>query len=244
MGRASVLGTGGCAILYLLVSGAVIGLVPHHALVGNGAPFVDAFEAMFPRGPWGGKLIAAVAVVSGFGALIGWTLVDAELPSAVASDGLFPKPLGWSDRNGNAWFSVVINAVLPSLLMLRRYTSSSGLTVFTYMVNLTVVTVAIPYFFSACAQVTFLLSKRRRVRGWALARDLTVAGASVPFSMWVTLASGYQALYQSIVAVAVGVVLYAFLTARHAQTGQIPEPVDNPPDGSTPQLVPPPRPTQ
>ena len=233
VGRASILGTGACAILYLLVSGAVMGLVPHHALVGNGAPFVDAFQAMFPHGTWSGKLIAAVAVVSGIGALIGWTLVDAELPRAAANDGLFPKPLGWANRNGDAWFAIVINAVLPSLLMLWRYTSSSGLTVFTYMVDLTVVTVAIPYFLSACAQLTYLVSKRRRVQGWVLARDLTVAGTGVLFSMWVNFAAGYQAIYDALIAMLAGVVLYAFLTARREDTGQIPEPADNPPDDST-----------
>jgi basic amino acid/polyamine antiporter, APA family len=229
VGRASVLGTGACAIMYLLVSAAVMGLVPHHALVGNGAPFVDAFEAIFSHGAWAGKLIAALAVLSGFGALVGWTLVDAELPRAVANDGLFPKPLAWSDRRGSAWFSIVINAALPSLLLLWRYTSSSGLAVFTYMVDLTVVTVAVPYFFSACAQLSYLVSKRRRVQGWALARDLAVAGASVLFSMWVTFASGYQAIYQALIAVLVGIVLYAFLNARRENLGQIPNPVDSPP---------------
>ena len=74
--------------------------------------------------------------------------------------------------------------------MLWRYTTSTGLTVFTYLVDLTVVTVAIPYFFSAIAQLTYLVSRRRRVHGWLLARDLTVAGASVLFSMWVTFAVG------------------------------------------------------
>jgi len=80
--------------------------------------------------------------------------------------------------------------------MLWRYSTSSGLTVFTYLVDLSVVTVAIPYFFSAIAQLTFLVSKRRRVQGWQLARDLSVAGASVLFSMWVTFASGYQVVYR------------------------------------------------
>jgi APA family basic amino acid/polyamine antiporter len=235
VGRASVLGTGVCAILYLLVSAAVMGLVPHHTLVGNGAPFVAAFGAMFPHGTWAGKLIAAVAVVSGIGALIAWTLVDAELPRAVANDGLFPKPLAWADRKGSAWFSIVINAALPSLLLAWRYASSSGLTVFTYMVDLTVVTVAIPYFFSACAQLTYLVSRRRRVQGWALARDLTVAGASVLFSMWVTFASGYQAIYQTLVAVLAGIVLWAFINARRERLGQIPAPVDNPPGDSAAQ---------
>ena len=63
---------------------------------------------------------------------------------------------------------------------------------FTELVALTVVTVAIPYLFSACAQLAYLVSKRRRVQGWALARDLGIAGLGVLFSMWVTFAAGYQ----------------------------------------------------
>ncbi len=96
--------------------------------------------------------------------------------------------------------------------MLWRYSTSSGLTIFTYLVDLTVVTVAIPYFFSAIAQLTYLLSGRRRhVHGWLLARDLSVAGTSVLFSMWVTFASGYQVVYQALVVVLVGLILYRLL---------------------------------
>jgi hypothetical protein len=54
VGRASLLGTGVSAILYVLASAAVMGLVPHGALVNNGAPFVNAFEAIFSHGTWGG----------------------------------------------------------------------------------------------------------------------------------------------------------------------------------------------
>jgi APA family basic amino acid/polyamine antiporter len=49
VGRASVLGTGASAILYLLVSAAVMGLVSHHALVNNGAPFVNAVRLDRPQ---------------------------------------------------------------------------------------------------------------------------------------------------------------------------------------------------
>ena len=86
----------------------------------------------------------------------------------------------------------MIAALLPSLLMLWRYTSGTGLTVFTELVDLTVVTVAIPYLFSACAQLTYLLSGRRRVQGWLLARDLTITAAATLFSLWVTFAAGYS----------------------------------------------------
>ena len=158
VGRASVLGTAASAVLYVLVSAAVMGLVPHHALLNNGSPFVNAFQAMFSHGTWPGKFIAALAVVSGIGALNGWTLIVTETSRAVAKDDLFPRPFAWADRRDTAWFGIVVGATLPSLLMLWRYTTSSGLTVFTYLVDLTVVTVAIPYFMSAIAQLTYLVS--------------------------------------------------------------------------------------
>jgi basic amino acid/polyamine antiporter, APA family len=68
------------------------------------------------------------------------------------------------------------------------------------------------------------------VQGWLLARDLLVCGVSVLFSMWVTFASGYQAVYQAMILVLAGIILYAFLNARRERLGQIPEPADNPPD--------------
>jgi APA family basic amino acid/polyamine antiporter len=229
VGRASVLGTAASALLYVVVSAAVMGLVPHHALVGNTAPFVTAFGTIFTHGAWAGKLVAALAVVSGIGALNGWTLVTTEVARAAANDGLFPKAFAWTDHKDTAWFGVVMAALLPSLLMLWSYTTATGLTVFVDLVDLTVVTVAIPYLFSACAQLTYLVSKRRRVQGWALARDLTIAGAGVLFSLWVTFAAGYQAVYQALVVVLAGVVVYAFLKARRERLGQTAAPVDNPP---------------
>ena len=227
VGRASVLGTAASAVLYVLVTAAVFGLVPHHALLNNGAPFVNAFQSIFPHGAWPGKFIAALAVISGIGALNGWTLIVTETSRAVANDDLFPKPFAWADRNDTAWFGIIVGAILPSILMLWRYESSSGLTIFTYLVDLTVVTVAIPYFFSAIAQLTYLVSGRRRVHGWLLARDFSVAGSSVLFSMWVTFASGYQVVYQALVVILAGLILYAFLNARRERLGEIVEPVDN-----------------
>jgi len=228
--RASLIGTAASAILYVLVTAVVMGLVAHHTLTTTGAPFVNAFQAIFPGSAWAGQFIAAVAVISGIGALNGWTLIVTETSRAIAQDDLFPRPFDWTDRNGTAWFGIVVGTVLPSLLMLWRYNASSGLTVFTYLVDLTVVTVAIPYFMSAIAQLTYLVSRRRRVQGWALARDLLVAGISVLFSMWVTFASGYQVVYQALVVILAGLILYAFLNARRQRLGKASEPVDVAPD--------------
>ena len=229
VGWASVLGTAASALLYVAVTAVIMGLVPHHALVGDTAPFVTAFGTIFTHGAWAGKLVAALAVVSGIGALNGWTLDTTEVSRAAAQDGLFPRAFAWTDRKDTAWFGIVMAALLPSALMLWSYTTATGLTVFTNLVALTVVTVAIPYLFSACAQLTYLASRRRRVQGWALARDATIAGAGVLFSLWVAFAAGYQAVYLALLVVLAGVVVYAFLKAYRERTGQIAAPTENPP---------------
>lgn len=231
--RASTLGTALSALLYVLVTAAVMGLVAHHTLVSTGSPFVNAINSIFPHSAWAGKTIAALAVVSGIGALNGWTLIVTETSRAIAQDDLFPRPFAWKDAKGTAWFGILVGTALPSLLMLWSYTTSSGLTVFTYLVDLSVVTVAIPYFFSAIAQLTYLVSRRRRVEGWRLARDLAVAGTSVLFSMWVTFASGYQVVYQALVVILAGLVLYAFMNARRQRLGVAAEPVEAPELDST-----------
>ena len=57
-------------------------------------------------------------------------------------------------------------------------------------------------------------------------RDRSVAGASVLFSMWVTFASGYQVVYQALVVILAGLILYAFLNARRQRLGESAEPVE------------------
>ena len=233
VGRASMIGTALSALLYVLVTAAVMGLVAHHTLVGTGSPFVNAFQSIFPHSAWAGRFIAAIAVISGIGALNGWTLIVTETSRAIAQDDLFPRPFAWADRKGTAWFGIVVGTVLPSLLMLWSYNTKAGLTVFTYLVDLTVVTVAIPYFMSAIAQLTYLVSRRRKVQGWLLARDLSVAGASVLFSLWVTFASGYQVVYQALVVILAGLILYAFMNARRQRLGETAEPAELVPEGAS-----------
>ena len=106
------------------------------------------------------------------------------------------------------------------------YSGNTGLKVFTYLVYLSVVTVAIPYLFSACAQLAYLASRRRKVDGWALARDMAIAGCGVLFSLWVAFAAGYQAVYQAILLFLVGIPIYSFLKARRERLGQAVEPIE------------------
>ncbi len=89
--RASLLGTLAAAVVYILSTLVIFGTVPNGDLQDpDSQPFVQSFNAMF-GGSWAGYAVAIAAIISGFGALNGWTMICAEMPLAAAREGLFPR---------------------------------------------------------------------------------------------------------------------------------------------------------
>ncbi|GLV79129.1 amino acid permease [Streptomyces hygroscopicus] len=221
VGRASVLGTVGAAVVYLLGTVSVFGTVAHKELVASTAPFSDAVDAMFGGG-WGGTLIALAAVVSIVGALNGWTLMSAQAPYAAARDGLFPAAFAVK-RRGVPTFGVFVGVILASLLTVVNYTSgSSGL--FEILVLITTFSATVPYLLAAGAQVYFLLSGRREeVRSGRFARDLVLALAGFGFSFWLVAGAGYAAVYQGVLFLFAGVLVYVWMAARRRSGAEVAE---------------------
>jgi APA family basic amino acid/polyamine antiporter len=71
--KSTVLGTLACALVYLLSLVAVFGILPSATLQKDSAPFSAAVNSMF-GGHWAGYIMAVVVIISGFGALNGWTM--------------------------------------------------------------------------------------------------------------------------------------------------------------------------
>ena len=162
------------ALVYILGTIAVFGLVPHDQLVDSGAPFADAVNTI-TGGGWGGTAIALVAVASITGCLNGWILMAAQMPYAAARDGLFPAPFARLGKGGVPGFGVWACAVLGSLLIALNYTAGPD-TTFRVLVLITTFTGCVPYLLSAAAQLYWLArGTRERVRPAGLVRDLIVA---------------------------------------------------------------------
>jgi len=210
VGRATVLGTLACAAVYILGTVAVFGTVSHDALVASTAPFADSANAIF-GGEWAGDAVAVTAIVSGFGALVGWTLIVGEMPQAAARHGLFPAPFARDSRRGVPAYGIVAGTLLASALTVVSYTSFAE--VFTTVVLLSVLTAVVPYLFSAAAQVSWLLTDGRRVRSGHLVRDLVVAVTALVFGFWALAGSGYQAAYYGLFCLLLGVPVYIWLKA-------------------------------
>ncbi|MER6780453.1 MULTISPECIES: amino acid permease [unclassified Streptomyces] len=217
VGRATVLGTVGAASVYLLGTVAVFGLVAHDRLVSSTAPFTDAVNAMF-GGTWGGTVVACAAVISMLGALNGWTLLSAQTPYAAAKDGLFPKAFETKKR-GVPVVGVVVTVALASALTVYNYTAGTQ-GVFESLVLITTFTATVPYLLATAAQIHFLLSgQRERVHPGRLARDGVLAALAFGFSMWLVAGSGYAAVYQGVLFLFAGVLVYAVMSARKHRAG-------------------------
>jgi basic amino acid/polyamine antiporter, APA family len=180
--RATILGTIATAVVYMLSLTAVFGIVPTGKLANSTAPFSDAVNAMF-GGTWAGNVMAVAVIISGFGALTGWTMICAEMPLAAATDGLFPERFKRISRHGVPAFGIVASTVLASIAMIINYLGSSGPTVFTTLVLMTGITAAIPYGFSALAQLKWRWTDHKTMHTPRFARDMIVAVLSLVFSI-------------------------------------------------------------
>ncbi|MEU4927346.1 amino acid permease [Streptomyces yokosukanensis] len=212
VGRATVIGTAGAALVYLLGTLSVFGTVAHEKLVTSTAPFSDAVNAMFGGG-WGGTAVALAALVSMTGCLNGWTLLSAQTPYAAAKDGLFPAAFA-RRRRGVPTVGVAVTVVLSSLLTVYNYLSGSA-KVFDVLVLVTTFTATVPYLLAAAAQIFHLVSGRgASVDRARLVRDSVITAVAAAFSIWLMAGAGYAAVYQGVLFLFAGVIVYAVMAAR------------------------------
>jgi APA family basic amino acid/polyamine antiporter len=229
--RATILGTLATAAVYMLSLTAVFGILPASKLASSTASFSDAANAMF-GGTWVGHLMAIGVIISGFGALVGWTMICAEMPLAAANDGLFPKQFKRISGKGVPAFGIIASTVLASIAILINYLGSNGQTVFTTLVLMTGITAAIPYGFSALAQLKWRWADHQKGETPRLARDLIVAGLSVVFSIlfiYYSRNTGQSTFVYWAPFLMAGGALVLGIPVYHAQRGHMTQPGEVPP---------------
>jgi APA family basic amino acid/polyamine antiporter len=147
------------------------------------------------------------------GCLNGWTLLSAQTPYAAAQDGLFPAAFA-RRRRGVPTVGVAVTVVLASLLTVYNYTSGSA-KVFQVLVLITTFTATVPYLLATAAQLFHLVAGRRDMvdRG-RLVRDAVIASVAAAFSLWLVAGAGYAAVYQGVLFLFAGVLVYAVMAAR------------------------------
>ncbi len=108
------------AIVYLLASAAVMGVLPAAVLAQSAAPFADVVARIVGAGVAG--IVAACAIAKASGTLGGWILVTAETNRASAEAGFLPRFVSRSDGDGPPVRDLI---VLASLMTVVAFVTAS-----------------------------------------------------------------------------------------------------------------------
>jgi basic amino acid/polyamine antiporter, APA family len=220
--RATIIGTLLAAGVYVLATIAIMGIIPSADLAKSTSPFADAAQAIF--GSWGGSAIALVAMISAFGALNGWILLQGRVPLAAAQDGLFPKAFAKvHGKRGTPVFGLVVSSILVSGLMLMNY-NQSLVAQFSFVILLATLTTLVPYAYSAAAQAVLWIREPERFSGRSFARDTIVATLAFAYSVWAIIGSGTDVIAKGFILLTLGIPVYVFLKWRQAITAPATKP--------------------
>jgi len=114
--RSTLVGTLIVAVVYVTIVVVGMLLVPQAELAASNAPFVTIVDRLLGAGV--GRWMALFVVVSGLGALNGWTLLVGELTRTLASHRLLPDFLGRVNSHGAPGAALIVTAVLASVIAL------------------------------------------------------------------------------------------------------------------------------
>jgi APA family basic amino acid/polyamine antiporter len=197
--RATLIGTAATGLIYLLVCSGIALTLPA-AETQTGSPFGAFVSHYWSAGP--AHYIAVFVVVSCLGALNGWTLLQGEVPLAMARAGELPGWLAKTDAKGTPVRGLILSTILASLLLVAN--SLQGLVaVFTAMALLA--TSATLWLYVGCA----LASLRFRL-------VMPAAIVGLAYALWTLWGAGVVASGSSILLMAAGLPFYWW--ARRGRT--------------------------
>ena len=199
--RATMIGTWVAIIAYILGSIAVMGMVPPEQLAVSEAPFADAAAIIW--GESARNWVALGIVISTFGALNGWIMMQGQIPLAAAKDELFPKMFGKLSGNGMPVNGLVFSSILISGLILMNY-SKGLIKAFEFMILLSTLTCLVPYLFSSAAHSLFAL---RTGRKW----NWIWGSIAFIFSMYAVVGSGEEIVFYGFLALMAGIPFYVWI---------------------------------
>jgi basic amino acid/polyamine antiporter, APA family len=207
-------GTLFAAVIYILTCSIVVRLLPSSQLADSSAPLADVIR-MF----WGDGIastLALFAFVSGFGALNGWILLQAEMPRVLANEGLFPKVFARESRHGTPGASLLITSLLLTTLVLMNF-SRSMVQVFTFIVLIATSTYLIMYLCCALAALKLCWKGELGSEGRRLSPFLLLAILASVYSLWTLFGAGAEAFWWSLALFAAGWPVYWFMRRPGAE---------------------------
>jgi arginine:agmatine antiporter len=202
---ATLIGLGVAAVVYVLSSTVIMGILPNGELRTSPAPFAEA--ARLALGAPGAILISVCAVLKSVGSLGGWMLLVGQSAKAAADDGMFPGVFARLNRYGVPGPGLIIVAVLMTVVLFATVSPTLA-GQFNQIVDLAVILVIVPYVYSAVAVVKVIFDRQLPARTFRTYKWLALA--AVAYCLWAVVGGDPQTVVHAMVALLVSVPLYPF----------------------------------
>jgi len=206
---ACLFGTLGAAVIYILSTAVIQGIVPNAELARSTGPFALAFAQMF--NPTIGSIVMALAVLACLGSLLGWQFTIAQTGKSAADERMFPAFFSKVSRSGAPIMGMIVLGVVQSLLALS--TISPNLSEqFGKLVSLAVVTNVVPYVVALSALLVMM--KKEKVSQGVYRRNMIITLVAMLYSIYALYASGMEAVMGGMLVMGVGYVIWGFIAHR------------------------------
>ncbi len=206
--RATILGTAITAVVYILSTVAIMGVIPMPELKDSTAPFADLAGKIF--GPWGMYVMGAAAVISCAGALNGWILLQGQIPMAAAKDKLFPKPFAKVSKSRSPVFGIVISSVLITLILLLNF--NKGLVdQFTFIISLATLAAIIAYLYTSVAEFVVYIKHPDKMDQKKVIKSLSISALAFIYTFWATVSAGQEIIFYGSLLMFTSIPIYGWM---------------------------------
>jgi APA family basic amino acid/polyamine antiporter len=213
--RATVLGTIVTALVYILSTVAVMGIIPLAHLGASNAPYADAAGSIWGR--WAYYAVVIGAVISCLGNLNGFTMIQGQVPMAAAKDRLFPGFFGRISKHGVPALGIFISSMLVTFMLIFNYSGSSNLVqIFSFIILLATLTTLVPYAFCAMSELMIFITNRELFSGKRLFGSSVIAIIAFAYSVWTVIGSGAQTVLYGFVLLLIGIPFYVWMRKQQA----------------------------
>lgn len=213
---ACMLGTLGAAVIYILSTTVIQGIVPNADLANSSAPFATAYARMF--NPFIGQVVMALAVMACLGSLLGWQFTLSQTSKYTADERMFPGFYAKVNASGAPIAGLIVAGVIQTLMAMSTISPNAS-EQFGKLVNLAAVTNIVPYITSISA--LFVVMSVAGVERATYTRNLAAAMVAIAYSCYALYASGKDAVFGSMLVMMVGYLLFGLIATRFAARREI-----------------------
>ncbi|MFZ0710030.1 MAG: amino acid permease, partial [Terrimicrobiaceae bacterium] len=206
---ACMFGTLGAAVIYILSTTVIQGIVPNAELAKSTGPFGLAYAHMF--NPIVGSIIMALAVLACLGSLLGWQFTIAQTAKSAADERMFPAFFSKVNKMGAPITGMIILGVVQTLLALSTISPTLSKQ-FSALVNLAVVTNVVPYIIALSALMVMMQNAKVPQQKYRL--NVVVALIAMLYSLYAIYASGKDAVLGGMLVTGLAFIIWGFIAPR------------------------------